>query len=668
MIHRSHRPTAAIHRGTLLALLFGLAAPGCDDVDETLLDESGASSAGETGETPVDADDAPVGRAIGDEFEPQAAGDYPRFEIEPPIRVDDLKPNHYALLRQDANTWDDLVIARYADGWSEFRPGTSSGEPNQLAWGTPVYAGVDGEVMNCWRSAPYNPIFTDVDHMLAIGGNFMTIKTSDGKWVYYAHLDTDTIPADLCPNVSTNANDPGYLNPCPAGTPNNCKVCAGDGCARTETYIPAGNRPQVHAGQFIGRMGAIGQAGGAHLHMGAGTVTTTNGIDRVFPTLHITFKSTFQAPRAGATLPIPWTASSGSSIPDGVTSGDLLLWPGGKREETYSGSYRLSSLGGAPGPDLLCHSTASGNLYTDVNDPPVTFSGTDWSRTANFCKNDLQRLHTGDFDGDGISDILCHDRGTGVIQVDHGTPTPPDGEVEFNGVNFTAASGWCHGATQQLVVGEFDGDSKDDLLCHDHADGRRWIDRGNDGIDGTDHTYLSPWCHGHYQRLHVGRFDGATTGDDLLCHDTLTGQLYFDVTPSNFQIAAGAAIFGATDKTAPAWCNGGGQRLFVGDFLNSPYYDALACHDSDTGKTFLNAAGTGNYPGTSYTGTNSGFCTAPHERLKVGDVDGNNADDLVCFDQVTGELAVDYAWFGALAGADWSSSAGWCTDSAQGLH
>ena len=69
----------------------------------------------------------------------------------------------------------------------------------------------------------------------------------------------------------------------------------------------------------------------------------------------------------------------------------------------------------------------------------------------------------------------------------------------------------------------------------------------------------------------------------------------------------------------------------------------------------------------------SGFCTGPYERLKVGDIDGDNADDLLCFDRVTGERSIDYAAWessvgGVFGGVDWTSTGAWCHDPDQSLH
>ena len=35
--------------------------------------------------------------------------------------------------------------------------------------------------------------------------------------------------------------------------------------------------------------------------------------------------------------------------------------------------------------------------------------------------------------------------------------------------------GWCNHAGAVLFVGDFDGDSRDDILCHDTGNGNKWV-------------------------------------------------------------------------------------------------------------------------------------------------------------------------------------------------
>ena len=35
--------------------------------------------------------------------------------------------------------------------------------------------------------------------------------------------------------------------------------------------------------------------------------------------------------------------------------------------------------------------------------------------------------------------------------------------------------GWCHHSGAQLRLGDFNGDGRDDMLCHDTTNGYKWI-------------------------------------------------------------------------------------------------------------------------------------------------------------------------------------------------
>ncbi len=259
--------------------------------------------------------------------------------------------------------------------------------------------------------------------------------------------------------------------------------------------------------------------------------------------------------------------------------------------------------------DLLCHDT-SGTLWIDLA-YQGEFNGTNWMRSdANWCHGASQRLYKGDFNGDGRTDLLCHDIENGHKWIDYSSGSM------FTGTNWATNNGWCYLDSQELHIGDFNGDGRDDLLCHDVDSGYKWIDYANASGQflGTNWSRDANWCHGEEQMLLVGDFngDGRT---DLFCNGG-NAERWIDYANPNGQ-------FLGTD-----WSRSGGGcgkyfTPYIGDFGGNGK-DDLLCYNPDE-LLWFTYGGTSTYP---YAKTNN--CDYPGGELLIGDVDGDNADDIVC--------------------------------------
>jgi len=104
--------------------------------------------------------------------------------------------------------------------WSEFKKGEANVNSNYVIYKKPVYAMADGNIVGCWRNAPENPKPDQLHEKLVTGtkvvngdtvkigripggGNMLFVDNTDGKRVLYAHMIPGSIPAELCPNVTT---------------------------------------------------------------------------------------------------------------------------------------------------------------------------------------------------------------------------------------------------------------------------------------------------------------------------------------------------------------------------------------------------------------------------------------------------------------------------------
>lgn len=175
------------------------------------------------------------------------------------------------------------------------------------------------------------------------------------------------------------------------------------------------------------------------------------------------------------------------------------------------------------------------------------------------------RVLAGDFDGDGRCDLL--------IVGGTGWPTMPvafskgDGSFRTTNAPIADVNGWANSPVVKAVVGDVDGDGKDDLVL---AGGPGWttVPVAFSNGDGTFRVTNQPagdiaiWARVGGTQVAAADVDGDGKADLII-----TGGLGWGTVPVAF--SAGNGTFRASNNVVPympAWATTPGVRVVTGDF------------------------------------------------------------------------------------------------------
>lgn len=290
-------------------------------------------------------------------------------------------------------------------------------------------------------------------------------------------------------------------------------------------------------------------------------------------------------------------------------------------------------------------------------------------------------LLSGDVDGDGARDLICHyATGTTPGQVDVAFSTLGSTKIRATA---SQAISWCVASEQppktKLYIGDFDGDRRADLLCHDFATGEDRIkySSGNTSepfgavwsSDAAPTPYRYKWCVNDrtpsIQEIVVGDFNGDGRSD-LVCQNWLPrlpgyvprmgvliaqadGSQRFDARPErdapqgpNMQVNSGSWDYcydqGTHGTRNISWRN----TLLAGD-VDRDGKDDLICHRPSDGAVWVAFSDFGKSLGPTYFGElrppNLVSWCMPFDAtgnylatFSVGDVNNDQAADVSCHD------------------------------------
>lgn len=298
-------------------------------------------------------------------------------------------------------------------------------------------------------------------------------------------------------------------------------------------------------------------------------------------------------------------------------------------------------------PALLKNILLRGLTHDDGTDLVSAFSGKQdvigmGATLDDHWNQNYRTLYTGDFNGDGFSDILLQGN-----TPDHSTYILfSNGEDSFEDVqNITdlydiGSPAWSAGY-RTIFIGDFDGNGADDILLQGKTVTQDTFLLLADGAGGfynkekltTAHAMsLDTWS-GDYREVHVGDFNGDGADDILLRSLTRDGNTYLLLTDGHGGFNDVQGITNSYGMGIDAW-DPNYRTVHIGDFDGNGGADILLQANTVDHDTFLlssnGTTGFNTVQGitTSYGMSRDGW-SATYRHLHVGDFNGDHADDIL---------------------------------------
>ncbi|MBK8096506.1 MAG: VCBS repeat-containing protein [Planctomycetes bacterium] len=271
----------------------------------------------------------------------------------------------------------------------------------------------------------------------------------------------------------------------------------------------------------------------------------------------------------------------------------------------------------------LYRPTVNGRMVS--NSPefgPVCYEA--WRDALNgFEAKSFARTYVGDFNGDAKDDCVIHNSNSFQLFLSDGAKLVPTWGNTGSGQNSSIV--WH--------VGDFNGDGKDDLY-RILPGNRVSMLRSNGTSFTTLVTYggsLPSWQMGAGDRFLVGDWNGDGKDDLMVWNHTTWGTPYIGFYRST---GTGLQVYARFDNAMPGWQMAAGDKYHVGDF-NGDGRDEICAFNGTSWSLkwfgMFRSTGTGIAHTINYSTQFAGWNMGANDQHFVGDFDNDGDDDVYTF-------------------------------------